>query len=349
MTENEIRKLVENRKNEIDVIIDIYTPSGRERSLPMYTATIQNEYLNKSKQIKTTDKANLERRVQELVTKWSEEEIRKRIREQKSLTEAATKKLAAEMDVDAKEVIDSLKLILEATLSVDDTIDWEKEYDTSKFKRFSPQTKRPTQPVIHKRQQPVLSFWGHLFPWVRKKHLKECKNNEEIHASNIEHAHARYQKLTKEYEAKIKQEKEEHARQKEEFLKKQESSNKAIGVFRMRFESGEDKAIEEYCDRVLSRSQYPDSIKIEAQTHYDTVSKVIEVKLNLPSIEQFPEHTGFKYVKSGNKISPIKMKAKEAKTLYSDVIDQIVLRTACLLYTSPSPRDATLSRMPSSA
>ena len=33
-----------------------------------------------------------------------------------------------------------------------------------------------------------------------------------------------------------------------------------------------------------------------------------------------------------------------------DIVDEIyVLRTVCLLYTSPSPRDATLSRMPSSA
>mgnify|MGYP003306192354 CR=1 FL=1 len=29
--------------------------------------------------------------------------------------------------------------------------------------------------------------------------------------------------------------------------------------------------------------------------------------------------------------------------------DKIVLGLGCLLYTSPSPRDATLSRMPSSA
>ena len=33
----------------------------------------------------------------------------------------------------------------------------------------------------------------------------------------------------------------------------------------------------------------------------------------------------------------------------STFCDQLVLPQACLLYTSPSPRDATLSRMPSSA
>ena len=43
--------------------------------------------------------------------------------------------------------------------------------------------------------------------------------------------------------------------------------------------------------------------------------------------------------------------AKRASETESKLDDSLVplLRTACLLYTSPSPRDATLSRMPSSA
>ena len=34
---------------------------------------------------------------------------------------------------------------------------------------------------------------------------------------------------------------------------------------------------------------------------------------------------------------------------WNDIVLRGRLRNACLLYTSPSPRDATLSRMPSSA
>ena len=39
------------------------------------------------------------------------------------------------------------------------------------------------------------------------------------------------------------------------------------------------------------------------------------------------------------------------KQIYAQVIDDLAGRTlaACLLYTSPSPRDGLLSRMPSSA
>ena len=39
---------------------------------------------------------------------------------------------------------------------------------------------------------------------------------------------------------------------------------------------------------------------------------------------------------------------KEKKTLYLEKLSH-EQRQSCLLYTSPSPRDATLSRMPSSA
>ena len=33
----------------------------------------------------------------------------------------------------------------------------------------------------------------------------------------------------------------------------------------------------------------------------------------------------------------------------NEVVDERLMDSGCLLYTSPSPRDATLSRMPSSA
>ena len=47
---------------------------------------------------------------------------------------------------------------------------------------------------------------------------------------------------------------------------------------------------------------------------------------------------------------PTRLVIREGGLEIDDTIDPIVLRApGCLLYTSPSPRDATLSRMPSSA
>ena len=39
----------------------------------------------------------------------------------------------------------------------------------------------------------------------------------------------------------------------------------------------------------------------------------------------------------------------DASIAHTEELHAIKLLTSCLLYTSPSPRDATLSRMPSSA
>ena len=53
-----------------------------------------------------------------------------------------------------------------------------------------------------------------------------------------------------------------------------------------------------------------------------------------------PDQTTFDYVR-GRKFAP--------ENFEEACADWLTLQTDCLLYTSPSPRDATLSRMPSSA
>ena len=55
-----------------------------------------------------------------------------------------------------------------------------------------------------------------------------------------------------------------------------------------------------------------------------------------------PERRRMKAV-GGGKMEPVEYKDRK------DIGQQRQRSTSCLLYTSPSPRDATLSRMPSSA
>ena len=55
-----------------------------------------------------------------------------------------------------------------------------------------------------------------------------------------------------------------------------------------------------------------------------------------------------KLYSSDGSISKI-IKAEEAVEFYTSAVIDSPFIIICLLYTSPSPRDATLSRMPSSA
>ena len=55
-----------------------------------------------------------------------------------------------------------------------------------------------------------------------------------------------------------------------------------------------------------------------------------------------------KYYKSKKNTSPIAL-VLQPHPQYGGTMNNKVVVETCLLYTSPSPRDATLSRMPSSA
>ena len=46
---------------------------------------------------------------------------------------------------------------------------------------------------------------------------------------------------------------------------------------------------------------------------------------------------------------PVPVSDKEIEKILGQIKDGVAQPKSCLLYTSPSPRDATLSRMPSSA
>ena len=53
--------------------------------------------------------------------------------------------------------------------------------------------------------------------------------------------------------------------------------------------------------------------------------------------------------RSGTRFGPRQIRAESAMLRPYNMASRISPFDACLLYTSPSPRDATLSRMPSSA
>ena len=78
------------------------------------------------------------------------------------------------------------------------------------------------------------------------------------------------------------------------------------------------------------RAQLPDP-----KPHYNTISTVIKRLKN-------KGYVGFEAFGPTHRYYPTVSKAAYTSTFIGEVLD-------CLLYTSPSPRDATLSRMPSSA
>ena len=110
-------------------------------------------------------------------------------------------------------------------------------------------------------------------------------------------------------------------------------------------------------------AQFPDSIKVHGKTvrieykfdpgkHSDGVTMIVPISVLAP----FPKYIGEWLVPGLLRekcVALIKTLPKPIRRNYApavDSIDRVFNKLkVCLLYTSPSPRDATLSRMPSSA
>ena len=95
-----------------------------------------------------------------------------------------------------------------------------------------------------------------------------------------------------------------------------------------RYFDADPDAIEEYCDLVLERSQYPEFWQREATIAYKSESKVVVLDFKLPEIDELPKyrqsHNNGRTQVSGN--GPY-LTNDERVSLYEEVVTQLMLRT----------------------
>ena len=113
----------------------------------------------------------------------------------------------------------------------------------------------------------------------------------------------------------------------------------------LRIKAGDDNALNELC---VANLRFVVSVAKQYQNQGLTLSDLInEGNMGLiKAARKFDETRGFKFISYA--VWWIRQSIMSALVENSRMI-RLPLNKVCLLYTSPSPRDATLSRMPSSA
>ena len=105
-----------------------------------------------------------------------------------------------------------------------------------------------------------------------------------------------------------------------------------------------------WADGQLTANEVRDSLAdTGTDLAYTTVATLVKILVEKSFLKQVTQVRPFEF-------KPIRSFEDVSQNLLSDVIQRVfggsreqLLVQLCLLYTSPSPRDATLSRMPSSA
>jgi restriction system protein len=300
------------------------------------------------------------------LSKWAEQEARKKQQQQKELERTTALKMIenrkwqAEEDTKAARLnLERFRNILTGSLHIKVGVDWEQLLDHRTFPPYHFSHPKPDREAIRlrllgpaPRERVVLppdlekpSFLEFLFRFLRRQRLERQAKAAEAFAREKKRAAAEFSKQVQLYQDRekevvqafnaevraynhqLKEEKEGYTRERDAFLAKQEAHNGAVLGFRARYEAGVPDAVERYVQLLLEQSSYPEPIAGEFEVRFDEASKTLPVSVWLPGPEDIPKVVEYKYVASRKEIKPVEMKQKEFEAFYDVVIHQIALRT----------------------
>jgi restriction system protein len=249
-----------------------------------------------------------------------------------------------DMNAEARAAIDDLRGILAHTLDVHDAVDW------SSIKRKDGFRTNPDN-LVDGNEVPD---WIAFDETGRPTDFERQNTNGKPTLDSVKGEHGllsglfQGDKIKQDYEARLAawdeqqkttaQENEKRTKVFQELLQKFENlertfedekhhNNVALDNIRARYQHAEPKAVEEYCDLVLSSSSYPDYFPRNWTLEYLNESQTIGVNYDLPSPADLPTIESYRYVDERDEIRENLLPDAERGALYDSLVYQICIRT----------------------
>jgi restriction system protein len=313
-----------------------YTAGGRHSG---YAVEIRHRELNKYQVIRGDNEHIVRQKARAKMAQWDEmwqrrqEAERKRVeRTNEAQRVASQQQLAAERTQEAQDALAALERILSHTLSIDDTVDWESLKDRSPYS--IPQPQEPEPPSIKEPQPSDAQYHVELglldMLVASRKTAKEQKA-----AARFKHDHEKWEAAMQEHAEKIQEHKVSLATWEEEraaYIQARDASNAAIDAQRADYLNSDPGAILDYCDLVLSNSEYPDYFPQSYELDYNPENRILIVDYQFPSISDLPTLQDVKYVKSRDEFTEKHISQAQVRRNFDSVLYQITLRTIHELY-----------------
>jgi restriction system protein len=105
-----------------------------------------------------------------------------------------------------------------------------------------------------------------------------------------------------------------------------ERHNDAVNEMQRGLDSCRHAAVVGYYERVIDRSLQGEPDAISAEIGYSPDSRHLVVDLELPEISTIPEESGFRYVKSGDRIEAVERPLAKRRAIYGLLLSKITLK-----------------------
>lgn len=303
-----------------------------------YHIAIQHSGLNKHRVIRGNDKYLIEAAAATQQRAWAEQYARKvevddRRRERDDKLQKIEDNLreADKRTAEAQAWLGVLRGVLDATLRVDDRVNWESLMQPP-FSQLKPREREFLQllpepvfdpegwkkrrsfvaallPFLEKRAEAAANaeFVGEYVKWRNRTEAAEATNNK-IYAENVRNF-------------------EDWQRRRTAYEQARSSHNASIEQARTAYQEMHPDGILNYCDLVLSRSQYADCFPKEFELDYRGSAKTLVVQYQLPTPEELPRLESVKFTKTKGTFVETELTMRDFENLYSDVVFQVALRT----------------------
>lgn len=312
----------------------------------MWETEVSHKELNKYRHIRGSDKSVVEQKAlaqqQAWDAMWAKQQAAERKRkehEEKLKSKDEKRTLANIKTKEAEKAINQLEQLLLHTLSINDAIEWDNLLDRKAYPE-----QKPIKPAfIHVHNEPHLSDSKYQPPinildkCFHKLRIKKEENAERLflsdHANWIKDkttAAIQNEQLTSSYAKSI--DKWELA--KKLYEENQQNANNKILEKKNEYYKKDSGAIIDYCEMVLTNSQYPNSFPQEWNLEYHADSQTLIIDYSLPDIDALPTVKSVNYSASKDEFSEIHLSSRTINELYDNILYQISLRTIHEMYKS---------------
>ncbi|SKA72274.1 restriction system protein [Thiothrix eikelboomii] len=318
-----------------------------------YQKCLKEEQLQ---QKKAYAQAEQNRKQATLVEKEREKERQKQELEQ-------LRQSAEDQTQEAQDTITAIQGILKHTLAINDAINWDglKSYkpfnQREPLLRYIPEPslqvypKKPEFPLEPSRDdfKPKRTIMGKLIKSVRTKQdssadsayqdalleystqVKEALSNWEKQCQVIGAKNNALQIAYEQQKSTTKQKYDiDFSRWESEKLQyevRQVEENARIDQLKAAYFNKDSGAISDYCEMVLSASQYPDNFPQNFDLEYRDETGILIVNYALPALTDMPTLSEVKFVQSSRSFKESFLSEKAISSLYDEAIYQIALRT----------------------
>jgi restriction system protein len=326
------------------------------RGIPSFYLEMWHDGLNKHRMIRGESEAVVKMKAtlqtQEWESRWETIQTKNNALDAKMRGRQAVeqrKNLAVERTEEAQAILHSLEATLKHTLNINDAIDWERLKDKTPFPEKKPAAPKKCSPpqlssLAEKpnpeslRYRPKLGLFDSIFSSRREKKIAAMRDEYE---RDLGEWQVSAQRTKESNDAVLKRHQETVAQQTFEYearlMSWQERSNayskqKAdeaalVDLKRQAYEQKDPDAILEYCELVLTSSQYPEYFPKEFDLEYSAEARALIIDYKMPAPDDLPRLKGVRYVASKDQFEDQFISDSQSIKQYDEVLYQLALRT----------------------